>query len=455
MSRRNFVLLILVLILIAGGALLYFYLHRNSPNNPTDNGGTNFFANFNPFGSKNNSDSSSEPPPADISGGEPAAGGETDVKLRKVSSMPVAGFGIFSKERFKEVPDVVPADAGSAAATSTSGGIGGASAAKKPVAPATEFATAVRYVARATGNIYQTFADKIDERQFTSTVIPQVYDAYFGANAQSVVMRYLKSDGITIETYAGSLPKEVLAADSTESNEITGSFLPEGITSLSLSPDLSKIFYLFGVGDTAAGVTAETLGDKKSQVFTSAFTEWLSDWPAAGMITLTTKPSGGIPGYAYALNPDTKSFTKILGGINGLTTLGSPDGKYILYGDDTLSLDLYNTKTKTSTSLPVRTLPEKCAWSRVSSSLYCAVPGAVPGGSYPDGWYRGEISFSDDIWKIDLDANGNATANMLADPSTVPGGEVIDGTKLALDKTENYLFFVNKVDSYLWELELK
>ena len=41
---------------------------------------------------------------------------------------------------------------------------------------------------------------------------------------------------------------------------------------------------------------------------------------------------------------------------------------------------------------------------------------------------------------------------MIADPVTINGGEDIDGIKLAMDEGENYLFFVNKKDSFLWEL---
>ncbi|MFZ1019925.1 MAG: hypothetical protein WAN61_02985, partial [Minisyncoccia bacterium] len=73
-------------------------------------------------------------------------------------------------------------------------------------------------------------------------------------------------------------------------------------------------------------------------------------------------------------------------------------------------------------------------------------------GQYPDSWYQGTVSFSDQFWKIDL-TTGNTT--MLVDPITITGNQEIDGIKLALDDGENYLFFVNKKDSYLWELSLK
>jgi len=54
-------------------------------------------------------------------------------------------------------------------------------------------------------------------------------------------------------------------------------------------------------------------------------------------------------------------------------------------------------------------------------------------------------------WKVDV-KTGNT--DMLVDPLTVNGGEDIDGIKLAVDSNGNYLFFVNKKDSFLWEFKL-
>ncbi len=170
------------------------------------------------------------------------------------------------------------------------------------------------------------------------------------------------------------------------------------------------------------------------------------------MITLTTKPASIVPGYMYVINPAKKDFNRVLSNINGLTTLTSPNGKLVLYGDNNMSLSIYNITTKNSSTLGVRTLPEKCVWGKASDTIYCAVPKFTPSGAYPDDWYKGEISFSDDIWKINT-TNGNT--DLISDPISVVGGEDVDGIKLALDKDENYLFFINKKDSFLWELQLK
>ena len=62
-----------------------------------------------------------------------------------------------------------------------------------PIAPLTEFVPALRYVDKATGNIYQTFTDQINERKFSNMEIEGIYEAYFGNNGNTVISRYLKS----------------------------------------------------------------------------------------------------------------------------------------------------------------------------------------------------------------------------------------------------------------------
>ena len=361
----------------------------------------------------------------------------------KVSSMPVAGYGVFMKERYKEVV----AEITESSALTAEGGIP-----PEAVAPPTEFAPALRYVDRATGNIYQTFADKIEERKFSVTVIPKVYEALFSGSGETVIMRYLKGNGQTIETFVGKLPKEVLGGDSTAENEVRGTFLPVGVKDISLAPDGQSIFYLFETGENTIGTILDFATDKKTQIFDSAFNEWLSFWPNSKMITLTTKPSYLAPGYLYTLNPSTKSFIQALGEIPGLTTLASPDGKMALVANNTLALSIYRLDTKISESLGVRTLPEKCAWGKTSDVIYCAAPRLVTSANYPDTWYQGEVSFEDQIWKINVETG---SASIILDPAVASTGEEVDGIKLALDEGENYLFFVNKKDSFLWRVELK
>ena len=82
--------------MIAVFAFLY-----SRPDTPTpresDSGGINFISQFNPFG-KGKTTPRDTTQPVDISGYEPGPEDEA-LKLKKISSMPVAGFGIFQKER--------------------------------------------------------------------------------------------------------------------------------------------------------------------------------------------------------------------------------------------------------------------------------------------------------------------------------------------------------------------
>ncbi|MCE9549254.1 hypothetical protein K8Q98_02535 [Candidatus Nomurabacteria bacterium] len=264
-------------------------------------------------------------------------------------------------------------------------------------------------------------------------------------------MRYLNTDNVTIETFLGNIPKEVLGADTSGENEIKGSFLPQNITDMSIAPDGLKAFYLLNIGESGVGTSLTLADNKKNQIFDSPFTEWLSLWPNSKMITLTTKPSGTVLGYMYMIDPVVKKLVKVLGDIAGLTTLASPNAKLVVFSNNNLQLSTYDIATKISTSLGVRTLSEKCVWNKLSIIVYCAVPKSISTAVYPDAWYKGEVSFSDQIWKIDT-TNGNT--EMLIDPSLVDGGEEVDGIKLGLDENEQYLFFVNKKDSILWELKL-
>ncbi|MDQ3245233.1 MAG: hypothetical protein M3P22_02740 [bacterium] len=439
MSKRNFILLIIIIFILIG-VLYYAFGNSTKPTNnsaPTVAEDTNFFSNIFPLFKKGNSDQNTNTEtPTDISGYVPPANGEVrNMILYKVSSMPISGYGIFLKERYVEVPIKQNTEEETQIV--------------RPTAPETEKVPALRYVDILNGNIYQTFVDKINESKITNTTVLSVHEALFSASGENVIMRYLKNDGKTIATFVGSLEREVLGADSLTTSELSGSFLSENITDLSILPQLSKIFYLFNNKNNTIGINADISGGKKSQVFDSAYSEWLSQYANQNTITLTTKASNAVAGYMYKINPNRKDFERVLGGINGLTTLTSPDGYQVLYGDGDMNLYLYNITTNTTKKISIKTLPEKCTWTEDGSEIYCAMPRNLTNNSYPDVWYMGEVSFSDQIWRINTES---LNTGLVLDPLQTDGGEDIDGTHLKYN--DGYLFFINKKDSYLWELKL-
>lgn len=82
--------------------------------------------------------------------------------------------------------------------------------------------------------------------------------------------------------------------------------------------------------------------------------------------------------------------------------------------------------------------------------IYCAVPQDIAFGDYPDAWYQGLISFTDDFWRINTKTGETrllARLNELSDES-------IDVTNPVLSTNEDYLIFNNKKDLSLWGLKL-
>ncbi len=451
MSKKNIILLI-----IAGFIILIawtFSLFLKSPTDNTgsgtgDSGGTNFVSEFfNTIINSQGENTSKEDDSINIDNGEAGEDVATEqkkAKLYKISSMPIAGYTLFKKEVFKYVPE---------STTSVDENKNKDTKNPKPTAPSTELVETLRYVAKTNGNIYQTSLSETFERRFSETVIPDVKESFFGDGGSSVVMRYLKGDGATIATFTGTLPKDVVGGDTAGENEILGSFLPENIKGLVVSPDGSKLFYMYSVKDIMVGMVSTFLGINKTQVFDSPFTEWIPQWPKDSLITITTKASGYVPGYMYAIDPNKKDLTKIFGGIKGLTTLTSSDGKKVLYNNNGLSINVYNIETGESSLLDVKTLPEKCVWGKDSIDVYCAVPRYIDNSLiYPDVWYQGEISFGDIIWKINTE---NKNKTLLIDPILLGNVQDMDITELMLDENTKNLFFVNKLDASLWGLELE
>ncbi len=307
----------------------------------------------------------------------------------------------------------------------------------------------LRRVDKATGNVYETRLDNMEETRVTNTTIPKIYEAIWGNNENSIFLRYLRDDGETIETFTSKI---IGGADGKEGG-LLGTFLPSDIKSIAISPKKDKIFYLNTISGEAQGTVMDTVLGKKGIVFRYPFTEWIPDWPADNTITLVTKPSGKTSGFMYSINSAGGSMTKILGDIRGLTAIMSPNSKKVLYSESTgnsFTLNLYDIGSGETTGQSTRTLSDKCIWSEDSDVFYCAVPLNPPQALYPDSWYQGLVSFSDVLIRIDA---GVGSMTVLVDPKEF-AGEEIDAVNLALSKDEDYLFFINKKDGSPWVLEM-
>ena len=171
---------------------------------------------------------------------------------------------------------------------------------------------------------------------------------------------------------------------------------------------------------------------------------------------MNTAPDSSVNGFLFSLNLSTKKLTQVLGNIDGLTAIASPDLSYYIYSESTYSgfaTHVYRPKDNFDASIPLVTLPEKCTWSSTNTAIaYCAVPSSIPSAGYPESWYRGDVSFSDNVWRLNL-AAGTST-EVLQSAQQFPAGITADMINLSVDQGDHYLIFTNKKDNTLWEYRL-
>lgn len=317
-----------------------------------------------------------------------------------------------------------------------------------------------RYIERGLGHIFETPLHTYKESRIVNETRPRISEALWGNNGRSVAIRYLdKDDSSTIITRVINilpiLPPSTLGT-STEAitpdfNKTEEVFFPDYIPFLSVAGDNSdSLFYLENSKTVSVGTISNYNNSGSSKIFNSSFTEWLPQFPNKNLVTLTTKPSSDIPGYMYFLNTRTRSISKILSDIKGLTTLTNLDGNLILYSEtkgSTPSLSIYSVNTGTSISLDTKTLPEKCVWGRANARLaYCAIPHSLPDGIYPDQWYQGLISFSDDLWEIDTITMEKKKIMSPADF----GFSSFDIINPSISSDDTYISFMNKLTGTPW-----
>jgi hypothetical protein len=444
MSKKSIFLIIMITASLLIGGLLgfYFYTTRNNPQ-PTFFGqpltGRNF-ANYDQPQTATTTPSTTSTSTTEVivsTSTEP----EINIpRLRKISVEPIAGFSFATVDVFATTTaNIEPED------LSRTGGVA------RPVPPPRAIGTEekIRFINRFNGNIYQTSTSTLDIDRVSNTTIIRIQEAFFTGRGDSFMARDLIGSSDIIRTRYGSLVRSTTTEDSFD---VVFTELPTNITQLALNPLKNRIFSI--QKDDTTGIVTTVDGGSRQNILNTSFKEWLVQWPERRFVTLTTKPSGSIPGYMYLLNTENSSFDRIIGGINGLTTNTSPDTNKVLFGvseSGLYRLYVYNRTTRVTTPLNINSFPEKCIWSTKNTNLlYCAVPNNMIFNNYPDVWYQSRTVFSDNIWYIDI----NLSEYRMLSNMQRESGEIIDVDGIHLSPNEDYLLFKNKFDLSLWGFDL-
>lgn len=336
-----------------------------------------------------------------------------------------------------------------------------------PVAGATSVfhdgKTYVRFVARENAHVYEVDPSTGNRVQLTNTTIPRIQEAYWGNGGSTVILRYLARDltqNESIKTFIADIGTSPGSSDGLGS--LNGSFLPDNVSAVSVSPNGAQLFYLVPTSSGVSG-TIVTLSTRSArEVFRNPFHEWLPELLNDGRVVLTTKPSADVPGYSYLYDPTTKLLTRTLREKNGLTTLANADASHVLFGENisgNTALGVYSPRGFTldegqrveSTGIAIAAIPEKCAWGANRVRVFCGSFSSAPRGrAVPDDWYQGLFSFSDTFWTADTNS---AAIALLADPQTEVKRQ-FDVMSPFIAPMDEYFFFTDKKDLSLWSMRI-
>ncbi len=297
--------------------------------------------------------------------------------------------------------------------------------------------TVIRYVERATGHIYETTATSIEQNRISNTTIPRVQKSVWSKDGEMVILQYL-DDNEVLKSFYGDVSKDT--------NILDGWFLSNNITDIAVRED-NKIFYIQKIGNNSKGITSNFDGTNSKSIFSSTIYDWIPTW-VGNSIGITTKSSNNIRGFLYKLSQG--EYTKLFS-TSGLLINVSPDGENVLLSvnrDTGTDLFIYNIKTSDTTRIPFTTLPEKCTWSD-NFIIFCAAPYNEILGTVPDDWYKGAVSFSDDIWSYNLETD---VSSLIYDAEAE--GKLFDATYLNIDTEQKMLLFIDKKTLILWGLTL-
>lgn len=298
--------------------------------------------------------------------------------------------------------------------------------------------TIIRYVERATGHIFETSGSSLEQNRISNTTIPRIQESVWSPNGNEVILRYLDENEI-LKSFYGKVSGDV--------GTLEGWFLSNNITNIDVHED-GDIFYIQKIGNNTKGIISNFDGTNSKTVYSSTISGWLPEW-MGDSITITTKPSQDISGIMYLLK--SNNLEKILS-FDGLITRTNPDGSKILFSisnSNETNLFIYDRSNEGFIEMPFRTLAEKCVWAS-NSKIFCASPYNNIQGIIPDDWYKGALSFSDDIWSYDTETE---TTRLVFDAAA--DNVTFDAVSLTVDPEEGILLFTNKNDLTLWALSLK
>ena len=297
----------------------------------------------------------------------------------------------------------------------------------------------IRYYLANNGNVFESDFDGLNKKQLSSDNLTGLIKVLWSKNKDKVITIFEKD--YLLEKYLYDY------------NTNNSKRLDYKIRWIDWSPIQDKIAYQYYDSQTEDNniSISNPDGSEWENILSTRMKSLIVEWPHKDKITIRTKPSGLAQSVIYEINLFDNNLKKIIKETYGLTALWSPLGNKILISETNsqgknLKLKLADLDEQIIKELTFVTLPEKCVWSQDNKTIFCAVPKSIlTSAILPDDYYKEKISFSDEIWQINLETE---------DIIEIKDSSDFDAKELLLLPSEDYLLFINQKDGLLYSLEL-
>lgn len=390
--KRSFVIIssiIIVLILVAVWVYILFFKGQNTEQNAFTNLGFGDTTDTS-FPTPVEDSTSQEQVVVDVSGSE---------KIRQLTTRPIAGY--------------------------------------QDVTKSTSSAPVIYYVESGTGHIFSINLKSGEEKRVSGTTIPNCYFATITPNGKYVMLQ--SGSGNNAEFIVGEI--------NPDSESISVYNLEEKIVSFTEAKD-DTFLYAVKTNNSIIGRQYDPSKKSSKELFTIPFREAIIKWGSDSNDThyIYPKATSQLEGYAYIVSKNSLQRLPISG--YGLSLSGNADG--VIYSkqvENKYQSFVYNKNTGITNQAPFVVIPEKCSPVPTNTaSMICG--GTITNYDYtmPDSWYKGNVSFSDELWQIDTTTGvGNALVDIVSET-----GRQVDTTSLKMGGNNERLYFINSTDNMLW-----
>ena len=315
--------------------------------------------------------------------------------------------------------------------------------------PATS--TIARFVLQTNGHAFDLVLDSPGAvpKAVSNTTIPGIIKVVWSEKGRGALMQYL--DANILKTVHFLLPQPA----STTTVPVRVQFLPEGISSLAVSPDGANVAYLVKTTAGSDGYTANADGGGVKKLFSLPLSQISIAWPSVGTLLAQSAPAAGVPGIVFSVDAKTGANAPLLYAQGLTATANSSFSRIVYQTSDGTARSSYLRDTKSGLNAPLPAInpsPEQCIWSRLTPNIvFCAVPIQSVPVNYLDLWHQGFNSSAENIFRINTDINGQ---NVVASPGGADGGEQADIAEMTISQDDKYLIYIRKGDRSLWAVRL-